>query len=58
MPTYEYRCNQCNHTFEISRSYQEIESKVHCPKCNLDTSRVYSVPAVQFKGTGFYSTGG
>lgn len=34
MPTYEYRCIDCNHKFEIYLSYQEYESAaVNCPKC-------------------------
>ena len=34
MPTYEYRCIDCNHKFEIYLSYQEYESAaVTCPKC-------------------------
>ena len=58
MPTYEYRCNGCEHLFETTRSYREKETEVICPKCTMHSTRVYSVPAVQFKGSGFYSTGG
>jgi putative FmdB family regulatory protein len=58
MPTYEYKCNQCEHTFETIRSYRERETEIDCPKCGLASTRVYSAPAVVFKGTGFYSTGG
>ena len=33
---------------------------VRCPKlgCNKPMDRLYSAPAIKFKGTGFYSTGG
>ena len=58
MPTYEYKCNQCEHMFETIRSYRERETEINCPQCGMTSSRVYSAPAVQFKGTGFYSTGG
>lgn len=58
MPTYEYKCNGCEHVFEIMRSYRERETEITCPKCTMNSTRVYSAPAVQFKGTGFYSTGG
>lgn len=35
MPTYEYRCIDCNHKFEIFLSYQEYEtSSVACPSCS------------------------
>jgi len=34
MPTYEFRCNNCNHKFEIYLTYQEYGSKpVSCPGC-------------------------
>lgn len=34
MPTYEYRCIDCNHKFEIFLTYQEYESaNVSCPDC-------------------------
>jgi putative FmdB family regulatory protein len=34
MPTYEYRCKDCNQKFEIFLSYQEYEnSPVACPAC-------------------------
>ena len=34
MPTYEYRCNDCNHKFELFLSYQEYENTViSCPSC-------------------------
>jgi len=58
MPTYEYKCNGCEHLFETIRSYRERETEINCPQCGMTSTRVYSAPAVQFKGTGFYSTGG
>ncbi len=34
MPTYEYRCNDCNHKFEKFLTYQEYETAtVSCPAC-------------------------
>lgn len=34
MPTYEYRCNNCNHKFELFLTYEEYgASSVSCPKC-------------------------
>ena len=58
MPTYEYRCNKCMSYIQVSRSYNETETDVICPKCNLKSSRIYSAPGIVFKGTGFYKTGG
>jgi putative FmdB family regulatory protein len=58
MPTYEYQCNKCEVNFDTVRSYRERETEVTCPTCGLVSTRVYSTPSIQFKGTGFYSTGG
>jgi putative FmdB family regulatory protein len=34
MPTYEFRCNDCNHKFDIFLSYQEYENAlINCPAC-------------------------
>jgi len=34
MPTYEYRCKDCNHKFELFLSYQEYENlTAACPAC-------------------------
>lgn len=36
MPTYEYKCNECEHSFEeISRiDDRKIPCETPCPKCN------------------------
>jgi putative FmdB family regulatory protein len=57
MPTYEYRCRKCHSLIVLSRKTEERDEEVTCP-CGQVSSRIYSTPAVQFKGTGFYSTGG
>ena len=34
MPTYEYRCIDCNHKFDIFLTYEEFEkSSARCPAC-------------------------
>ncbi len=34
MPSYEYRCEECHHRFEIFLTYQEYDQKeVLCPMC-------------------------
>ena len=34
MPTYEFRCIDCNHFFEVFQTYQEYGSTpIHCPQC-------------------------
>ena len=33
MPLYEYKCPECNKTFEMIRSLAERDDKVECPHC-------------------------
>lgn len=53
MPNYDYRCLACNELFEVARSYKERETDVACPTCKYPATRVYSSPAVKFKGVGW-----
>jgi len=57
MPTYEYRCNECNHEFEVFQSIKSDPVK-ECPSCGrLSVERIISSGgAVIFKGSGFYQT--
>lgn len=42
----------------FSRSIDERDEPVKCITCGLESTRVYNTPGIQFKGTGFYKTGG
>jgi putative FmdB family regulatory protein len=56
MPTYEYECTKCGHTFE---AFQSIMDKPlsRCPECRSAVRRVINGGlGVIFKGSGFYST--
>lgn len=57
MPTYGYRCLNCNHEFEVMQKITE-ESLKTCPKCDQD--KLQRGPGggigLSFKGTGFYIT--
>jgi putative FmdB family regulatory protein len=64
MPTYEYRCEKCQGTFELFQSMKDAPIEV-CPKelCRLDTwgqgkvKRLVGTGAgLIFKGSGFYVT--
>lgn len=56
MPLYEYQCKECGHRFErILQSFSSPDVK-ECPVCEGEVERLLSAPAVQFKGSGFYST--
>ncbi len=57
MPTYEYKCNACSHTFEQFQSMKDKTLRT-CPKCGKKAlERLIGLgAAVIFKGSGFYQT--
>lgn len=57
MPTYEYRCSACEHSFEKEQKITEAPIK-KCPKCaKLKAERVISAVAFTLKGGGWYNEG-
>jgi len=58
MPTYGYACIECDESVEVNRGITEKELIPPCPKCGYAMSKVFGTPAIQFKGGGYYSTGG
>ena len=54
MPIYEYRCSK-GHEYERAEGFK-APSEQTCPKCGGRSRRLISMPAVIFKGSGFYST--
>ena len=55
MPLYEYQCDTCGHRFERIQKYSDPPVAV-CPKCGGEVRKLFSSPAIQFKGSGFYIT--
>lgn len=57
MPTYDYRCDACEHAFEEFQSMTEEPLK-KCPKCGKKKLRrlIGTGAAILFKGSGFYQT--
>jgi putative FmdB family regulatory protein len=57
MPTYEYKCGNCDHLIEIFQSITASPKK-KCPECGkLKLQRLMGIGSgVIFKGTGFYET--
>ena len=56
MPTYQYKCKERGHLFEIFHSMSAEPIKI-CPKCNGEVKRLIGPGAGPiFKGTGFYQT--
>jgi putative FmdB family regulatory protein len=55
MPLYEYECERCSHRFEVIQRFSDPLVK-KCPKCGSPVRKLFSSPAIQFKGSGFYIT--
>ena len=56
MPLYEYRCDACQHVFEVIQKFSDAPIAV-CPVCGQGpVEKLPSSPAIQFKGTGWYIT--
>ena len=55
MPLYEYECEACAHRFERIQKYSDPPIET-CPKCGSKVRKLFSSPAIQFKGSGFYIT--
>ncbi len=56
MPTYEYKCLDCQETFEFFQSMTDEPFK-ECPQCGGELKRLIGAGVGPiFKGTGFYQT--
>ena len=57
MPTYEYNCESCGHSFDELQSFS-AEPLKKCPQCKKNKlRRLFGTGAsVIFKGSGFYET--
>ena len=57
MPTYDYQCEACSHSFEAFHSIKAAPIKT-CPVCGKNKVKrlIGSGGGVIFKGSGFYCT--
>jgi putative FmdB family regulatory protein len=57
MPTYDYKCSACSHTFEHMQSMRDKPLR-KCPKCGKAALErlIGTGGAIIFKGGGFYQT--
>jgi len=53
MPTYQYACTECSHTFEQFQSFSD-DALTLCPQCSGKLRKVFNAVGVVFKGSGFY----
>jgi putative FmdB family regulatory protein len=55
MPIYDYRCDHCGHVFSAVQSFSDSALE-KCPSCGRVPRRLISMPAIVFKGSGWYKT--
>ena len=55
MPTYQYKCRECEHRFDVTQKITEDPLK-ECPECSGEIRRVLFPAGVVFKGSGWYVT--
>jgi putative FmdB family regulatory protein len=55
VPTYSYRCTECDNAFDIHQAFTE-DSLTVCPVCGGKLRKVFSPVGVTFSGSGFYRT--
>lgn len=53
MPTYSYRCTECDTAFDIQQSFTD-DSLTRCPTCSGKLRKVFTAIGVSFTGSGFY----
>jgi putative FmdB family regulatory protein len=52
MPFFDYRCQQCHHTFELLQRVSEPVPAI-CPACGHEKAeKLVSAPAIQSSGGG------
>jgi len=55
MPTYQYRCLNCQLQFELRQSFHD-QPLADCPECKGVSRRIFCPVPIVFKGPGFYVT--
>ena len=55
MPLYEFQCESCQKVTERIQKFSDPLMDA-CPSCGGPVKKLFSSPAIQFKGSGFYIT--
>lgn len=55
MPIYEYRCQDCEHEFELLQKFSDPPVD-ECPACTGTVQKLISRSAFHLKGSGWYAT--
>jgi putative FmdB family regulatory protein len=58
MPVYDYKCTECNETYDIFHKGSEIAADVICPHCGSgDHKRLISAPSISMGSVSSGSDG-
>ena len=55
MPLYEYECDDNHHRFDVIQKFSDPPVE-KCRVCGSPVHKLFSSPAIQFKGSGWYIT--
>ena len=55
MPTYDYKCKNCDEIFTLTLSIDGNHEQ-QCPTCGKDMVKKFASVPTSFKGEGFYTT--
>jgi putative FmdB family regulatory protein len=55
VPTYSYRCTECDNAFDIQQALSD-NSLTECPSCKGKLRKLFNTVGVTFNGSGFYRT--
>jgi putative FmdB family regulatory protein len=55
VPTYSYRCTECDNAFDIQQALSD-DSLTECPACKGKLRKLFNTVGVTFNGSGFYRT--
>ncbi len=52
MPLYEFKCRECEHTFELRQAWKDPFPT--CPECHGEVKKIFHAAALVFKGSGWH----
>ncbi len=55
MPMYEYRCQSCNHQYELRQKFSDPPAR-ECPQCGGAVEKLISQSAFSLKGGGWFNS--